>query len=87
MEKVEVIKDGYAYRIRKITPREGFRLMNFADNQFDRAQEIASNTALYKVAGNSICVNCLTAILGQMIEGRENYYRNVENFGGNVDKE
>lgn len=86
MEKVEVIKDGYVYRIRKITPREGFRLMDFTDDQFDRAQGVASNTALYKVAGNSIVVNCLTAILGQMLNGREDYYKqHVDNFGENVE--
>lgn len=73
------------YRIRKLTPREVFRLMDFTDEQFEAAEEVSSNTALYKAAGNSIIVNCLVAILGQMIEGRENYYRNVDNVGENVD--
>ena len=73
------------YRIRKLTPREVFRLMDFTDEQFEAAEAVSSNTALYKAAGNSIIVNCLVAILGQMIEGRENYYRNVDKVGENVD--
>lgn len=85
MDKVEVIKDGYAYRIRKITPKESFRLMGLTDQEFEDAEKVASNSALYKAAGNGLIPNCIIAILGQMIEGRENYYRNVDNVGENVD--
>lgn len=50
-------------RIRKLTPRECWRLMGFDDADFDKAQAIGtSNTQLYKQAGNSIVVNCLEAI-------------------------
>ena len=52
-------------RIRKLTPRECWRLMGFADEDFDKAQAAGiSNTQLYKQAGNSIVVNCLTEIIG-----------------------
>lgn len=52
------------YRIRKLTPRECWRLMGFDDADFDKAQAVGtSNTQLYKQAGNSIVVNCLMAIL------------------------
>lgn len=51
------------FRIRKLTPRECWRLMGFDDADFDKAQAIGiSNTQLYKQAGNSIVVNCLEAI-------------------------
>ena len=51
-------------RIRKLTPRECWRLMGFDDEDFDKAQATGnSNTQLYKQAGNSIVVNCLEAIL------------------------
>ena len=50
------------YRIRKLTPRECWRLMGFTDEQFDKAAEICSNTQLYKQAGNSIVVNVLEEI-------------------------
>lgn len=53
------------YRIRKLTPRECFRLMGFTDEEFDRIHNI-SNTQLYKQAGNSIVVNVLTAIFNEL---------------------
>lgn len=49
------------YRIRKLTPRECWRLMGVRDEQFDRLHDI-SNTQLYKMAGNSIVVDVLMAI-------------------------
>ena len=57
----------YRIRIRKLTPRECWRLMGFTDEDFDKAQEVNSNTQLYKQAGNSIVVNVLEAIFRQMI--------------------
>ncbi len=63
------------YRIRKLTPRECWRLMDFSDDDFDKAAEVNSNTQLYKQAGNSIVKNVLVAILGQMISGKENKYK------------
>lgn len=86
MDKVEVIKDGYAYRIRKITPKETFLLMGLTEQDFENAQKVASNSALYKVAGNGLVPNCVVAILGQLLSGRENYYRNVDNLVESVDK-
>lgn len=65
------------YRIRKLTPRECWRLMDFSDEDFEKATEVNSNTQLYKQAGNSIIRNVLVAILGQLIEGKEDAYRKV----------
>lgn len=53
------------YRIRKLTPRECFRLMGFTDEEFDRISGI-SNTQLYKMAGNSIVVNVLMAVFKEL---------------------
>lgn len=51
------------YRIRKLTPKECWRLMGFDDEDFEKAQEVpTSNTQLYKQAGNSIVVNVLEKI-------------------------
>lgn len=61
-------------RIRKLTPLECWRLMDFDDEDFYKAQAIESNTQLYAQAGNSIVVNCLVAIFGQFFEGKENVY-------------
>lgn len=52
-------------RIRKLTPRECFRLMGFTDDDFDKIKGI-SNSQLYKMAGNSIVVNVLTEIFKEL---------------------
>lgn len=65
------------YRIRKLTPRECWRLMDFSDEDFENAAEVNSNTQLYKQAGNSIVENVLVAILGQLIPGNENVYKEL----------
>lgn len=49
-------------RIRKLTPKECFRLMGFSDEDFAKAEAVNSNTQLYKQAGNSIVVNVLAHI-------------------------
>ena len=55
------------YRIRKLTPKECWRLMGFDDTDFDKAEKVCSNTQLYKQAGNSIVVNVLEGILGNLL--------------------
>ena len=54
-------------RIRKLTPKECWRLMGFNDSDFDKASKVNSNAQLYKQAGNSIVVNVLEAILGELL--------------------
>lgn len=49
-------------RIRKLTPKECFRLMGFEDEDFEKAEAVNSNTQLYKQAGNSIVVDVLEAL-------------------------
>ena len=49
-------------RIRKLTPRETWRLQGYPDWAFDRAKEVNSNSQLYKQAGNSVTVNVIAAI-------------------------
>lgn len=56
------------YRIRKLTPKECWRLMGFSDSDFEKAAEVNSNTQLYKEAGNSIVKDVLMAIFRQMID-------------------
>ena len=59
-------------RIRKLTPKECWRLMGFTDEDFDKAQSVGmSNTQLYKQAGNSIVVPVLEGILSNLILKRE----------------
>ena len=55
-------------KIRKLTPKECWRLMGFDDEDFEKASQINSNTQLYKQAGNSIVVNVLMAIFKELIK-------------------
>lgn len=50
------------YKIRKLTPRECWRLQGFPDWAFDKAQEVNSKSQLYKQAGNSVTVNVIEEI-------------------------
>ena len=54
-------------RIRKLTPRECWRLMGFTDEDFDKAKKVNSDSQLYKQAGNSIVVQVLEAIFREML--------------------
>lgn len=49
-------------KIRRLTPRECFRLQGFEDYLFDRAAEVNSDSQLYKQAGNSVTVNVIYEI-------------------------
>lgn len=60
-------KERPSMRIRKLTPRECYRLMGFDDESFDRAKQVNSNTQLYKQAGNSIVVDVLVAIFDNLL--------------------
>lgn len=55
------------YRIRKLTPKECFRLMGFDDASFQKCVDIGiSNSQLYKQAGNSIVVNVLECVFRRL---------------------
>ena len=64
---LQKIKEEKTCRIRKLIPKECWRLMGFADEDFEKAQSVPmSNTQLYKQAGNSIVVNVLEKIFKQL---------------------
>jgi DNA (cytosine-5)-methyltransferase 1 len=54
-------------KVRKITPREAWRLMGFSDEDFDKARPLNSNHQLYRQAGNSIVVPVLEGILKNLL--------------------
>ena len=56
------------YRIRKLTPLECWRLQGFPDSAFRKAEQVVSNSQLYKQAGNSVTVNVITAIAEKLTE-------------------
>lgn len=56
------------YRIRKLTPRECFRLQSFPEEHFERAEAICSDSQLYKQAGNSVTVSVIRSIAEKLTE-------------------
>lgn len=55
------------FRIRKLTPKEFWRLQGFPDWAFERAAKVNSNSQLYKQAGNSVTVNVIEAIARRLV--------------------
>lgn len=55
------------WRIRKLTPKETWRLMGFTDQDADRSAQFVSASAQYKQAGNSICTSCLIALFSSLL--------------------
>ena len=55
-------------RIRKLTPRECFRLMGVKDEEFDKCAKNQSDASLYHLAGDSIVVNVLMAIFNELLK-------------------
>ena len=54
-------------RIRKLTPRECFRLMGLKDEDIDLVMENQTNSSAYHLAGDSIVTTCLMAIFGELL--------------------
>ena len=67
-------------RIRKLTPKECWRLMGFKDSEFEKAQKVNSNAQLYKQAGNSIVVDVLERILENLLLKDENDFEGQMRF-------
>ena len=55
-------------KIRKLTPKECYRLMGFDDEDFYKAEAVNSNSQLYKQAGNSIVVDVIEKIYEKLFE-------------------
>lgn len=61
-------KEHSVLRIRKLTPKECWRLMGFDDIDYEKASQYNSNAQLYKQAGNSIVVNVLENIINNLLK-------------------
>ena len=58
-----MLKNGKSIAIRKLTPRECWRLQGFSDEQFEKAKKAGiSDTQLYKQAGNAVTVDVIEQI-------------------------
>lgn len=65
-----VLEDGADCYIRKLTPKECWRLQGFTDDQYEKAAAVNSKSQLYKQAGNAVTVN-VTYEIGKHIMGFE----------------
>ena len=75
------------YRVRKLTQKECWRLMGFTDDDFDKAQAAMneniyggndrSGSQLYKQAGNSIVVDVLCAIMGELYQAMPYLFEDI----------
>ena len=57
-----VVWNGRVVKIRKLTPKECFRLQGFSDDLFEKAKAVNSDAQLYKQAGNGVTVPVVYAI-------------------------
>ena len=55
-------------RIRKLTPKECWRLMGFDDEDFEKASQVNSNTQLYKQAGNAVSVPIIQILATEILK-------------------
>lgn len=60
-------------RIRRLTPRECFRLQGWRDSYFERAALVNSDSQLYKQAGNGVTVNVVHVIAEKLTKGSVTY--------------
>lgn len=65
-------------RIRKLTPKECFRLQGFSDEDFEKAKSVNSNTQLYKEAGNSVPVDVLYCIYVELYNAMPYLFDNLK---------
>jgi len=67
----ETAENKHNIRIRKLTPKECFRLQGFPDDLFEKARAVNSDSQLYKQAGNAVTVNVVYAIGKKIAEQEE----------------
>lgn len=76
-DNLGVLVDDQPIRIRKLTPKECWRLQGFSDAQYEKAASINSNSQLYKQAGNAVTVNVVEEI-GRHIMSVANEDRGID---------
>lgn len=58
-------------KIRRLTPKECFRLMGVKDEDYEKVAKNQSDSSLYHLAGDSIVVNVLMAIFKELLEVKD----------------
>lgn len=72
-----VVEEENTTRVRKLTPKEYFRLMGMTDEDYEKAAQVNSPSQLYKQAGNGLVVQVMEAIFKELIETEENDEENI----------
>ena len=82
MDKGSLVdNEGRRYRIRKLTPRECFRLQDVSESDIDKMLNAKiAKTNLYKLAGNSICISPMYHIFRKLFVEKENENQQLELF-------
>lgn len=76
-DNLGVLVNGEPIMIRKLTPKECWRLQGFSDALYEKAAAVNSNSQLYKQAGNAVTVNVVEEI-GRHIMGAANEDRGID---------
>ena len=66
--EIKIKEDDMKLRIRKLTEGECMRLMGYIDEEIEPLLNEFSKTAVYKFAGNSVVVDCFTAITNEILK-------------------
>lgn len=80
---VKILSDVSNFGIRKLTPKECWRLMGLSDSDYDKASAVGvANTNLYKQAGNGIITNCVKSLAEHLYKAQydDTYICTDENF-------
>lgn len=73
------------YRIRKLSPKECFRLQGVKDADFEKIRKGQSDSSLYHLAGDSITTTVLMAIFGELTQTE--YWSKIQEVADDVSKE
>lgn len=76
-----LLDDGHEVLIRRLTPKECFRLQGWTDDYFEKAQFVNSDSQLYKQAGNGVTVNVIEAIARRFEDGIDNEHEETMEKG------
>lgn len=78
-------KDSMKYRIRKLTPRECFRLQGVKNEDYEKIAKHQSDSSLYHLAGDSITTTVLMAIFGELLD--IDYWTKIQEVEADISRE
>lgn len=78
-------KDSMKYRIRKLSPKECFRLQGVKDEDYEKIAKNQSDSSLYHLAGDSITTTVLMAIFGELLD--MDYWTKIQEVEEDISRE